>query len=92
MSTETIIAIIIAGLAVLGGLVGLIVALVRGDMKKDVIAWMEEAEASGKDGPEKLKYVIEKFKEKYKIAQFLLNLEKFVKLIIDVTKKINYKE
>lgn len=91
MNTEAIVAIVILGVSLVGALVGLITALVRGEMKKDIEGWMIEAEQSGKSGTEKLAYVVEQFKNKYKIVQFILNVKKFIEQIIDLTKQINCK-
>lgn len=91
MNTEAIITIVVLGISLLGTLIGLITALVRGDMKKFIEEKMIEAEQSGKTGPEKLAYVIEEFKNKYKIVQFILNAKKFIESVIDITKQINVK-
>ena len=78
MNVETIVFIVILGTILLGNIVCLVAALIRGDMKKNIQTWMIEAEQSGKTGTEKLAYVIEEFKKKYKIAQFILNAKKFI--------------
>ena len=89
MSIETIITLVVLGVTALGGIIGLIVALVRGDMKKFIVEKMEEAEASGKTGKEKLMFVLEAVKEKYKIMQIVMDVKKFVEYIISITKQIN---
>ena len=91
MQIETIITLVILGVTVLSGLVTLIVALVRGDMKKFIVEKMEEAEKSGKTGEEKLKFVLAAVKEKYKVAELVMNVKKFVEYIISITKQINVK-
>lgn len=89
MSIETIITLVVLGVTALGGIIGLIVALVRGDMKKFIVQKMEEAEASGKTGKEKLMFVLEAVKEKYKIMKIVMDVKKFVEYIISITKQIN---
>ena len=91
MSTETIITLIALGVAIIGGLAGIIISIVRGDMKKFIVEKMEEAEKSGKSGKEKLAYVLEAVKEKYKVLELILNVQKFVETIIDISKQINSK-
>ena len=92
MSIQEIITLVVLGVVVLGGLITIIVAIVRGDMKKFIVAKMEEAEAQQLDGAEKLKYVLEAVKEKYKILELVLNVKKIVEYIISITKQINYKK
>ena len=95
MSANEIIMLVILGISVLASLIGIIVATVRGDMKKFIVAKMEEAELIYKDDPDKAKkklnYVIEAVKEKYKLVELILNIRKFVEYIIDISKHINTK-
>ena len=91
MNIETIILTVILGVVVLGGIVTIIVAIIRGDMKKFIEEKMIEAEQLELSGEKKLAYVLEAVKEKYKIAELLLNTEKFIKHIIDLSKQINAK-
>ncbi len=91
MNIEAIITIIILAVSLLGTVITLITALVRGEMKKFIEEKMIEAEKSGKSGSEKLAFVVEAFKEKYKIMQFILNVKQFVEKIIELTKEINAK-
>lgn len=97
MSQNEIIILISLGVPVLTALVTLIVALCRGEIKKYVILCMDEAEVIYKDlkKPEKsikkLEYVINKVKDKYKLAEFFLNIKKFVEYIIQISKDINAK-
>ena len=91
MNIETIILTVILGVVVLGGIVTIIVAIIRGDMKKFIEEKMIEAEQLELSGEKKLAYVLEAVKEKYKIAELLLNAEKFIKHIIDLSKQINAK-
>lgn len=92
MQIETIVSLIILGAVVLAGIVAIVIAIVRGDMKKFIIEKMEEAEKLELDGIKKLEYVLEAVKEKYKIMELILNVRKFVEKIIDITKQINYKK
>jgi len=91
MNVETIITLVFLGIAVFSGIIGLVVALVRGDMKKFIEEKMCEAEKLELTGKEKLTYVIEAVKEKYKLAELFLNIKKFIEHIIDLSKKINAK-
>lgn len=91
MNIETIILTVILGVVVLGGIVTIIVAIIRGDMKKFIEEKMIEAEQLELSGEKKLAYVLEAVKEKYKIAELLLNTKKFIKHIIDLSKQINAK-
>lgn len=87
MSLEAITTIIVLAIPCLGG----IFAIVRGEMKKYIVQMMEEAEKSGLSGKEKLNYVIEKVKKKYKVLELILNVKKFVEYIISISKNINAK-
>lgn len=91
MDIQAIISIVVLGIGLLGTIIGLITALVRGEMKKFIQEKMIEAEKSGKSGEEKLAFVVEAFKEKYKIMQFILNVKQFVEKIIELSKQINAK-
>lgn len=92
MQIETIISLVVLGVVILASLITIIVAIVRGDMKKFVVEKMEEAEKLELSGEQKLKYVLEAVKEKYKLMELFLNVKKFVEQIIDITKQINYKK
>lgn len=91
MDYKAIITIIIMGVVLLGTIFTLLGALIRGEMKKFIEEKMIEAEKSGKTGAEKLAFVIAAFKEKYKIAQFILDAKKFIEQVIALTKQINSK-
>lgn len=91
MSTELIITLIALGCIIVGGILTIVVALIRGELKKFVVEKMEEAEASGKSGAEKLAYVLEEVKKKYKLADLFLNIKKFIEIIISISKNINAK-
>ena len=92
MQIETIISLVVLGVVILASLITIIVAIVRGEMKKFIIAKMEEAENLKLDGLKKLQYVLEAVKEKYKLMELFLNVKKFVESIIEISKKINYKK
>lgn len=91
MSIETIITLCTLGIVALSGIIGLIVALVRGDMKKFIVEQMEIAEKSGMKGNEKLAFVLNAVKEKYKIMEVFLNAKKFIEYVISISKQINIK-
>ena len=97
MELEVLIPVILLGVSVLVGIVALIVALVKGDIKKFIEEKMVEAEKLYKDlqqpekSKQKLSYVLEAVNEKYKIMALLLNCKKFIEHIVDLSKKINAK-
>lgn len=91
MQIETLITIISLGVVALGGIIGIVVAIIRGDIKNFIVSTMEEAEKMGISGADKLKYVIQKVKDKYKIMEVVLNVRKFIEYIISISKEINHK-
>lgn len=91
MDTSLIITISVMGVAIIGIAIMLIVALVKGNLKEFVMAKMEEAEATGKEGKEKLIYVLDAVKEKYKLAVIISTAKKIVEVLIDFSKKVNTK-
>ncbi len=91
MQIEAIVSLVILGVVALGGVATIIVAIVRGDMKKFIVEKMEEAEKLHLDGKKKLEYVLQAVKEKYKILEVILNVKKFIEEIISITKQINAK-
>lgn len=91
MQVETIITLVTLGVACLSGIAGIVVALVRGDMKKFIVEQMEIAEKSGMTGTKKLQYVLEAVKTKYKVLEVVLDVKKFVEYIISISKNINHK-
>lgn len=91
MNIETIILTVILGVMAIAGLLGIIIAIVRGDMKKFAEEKMVEAENLELTGEKKLAYVLQAIKEKYKVLEVLLNCKKFIEHIIGLTKKINVK-
>lgn len=91
MQIETIVSLVTLGVVTLGGIVTIIVALVRGDMKKFIEEKMIEAEKLEMTGREKLAYVLEAVKEKYKLMEVVMNVRKFIEHIIEISKNINSK-
>jgi pseudouridine-5'-phosphate glycosidase len=91
MQIETIITLIVLGVVILGSIASIIVALVRGEVKKFIEQKMIEAEAKVLSGKEKYAYVLRAVKEKYKLVDLFLNIKKFVEHVIDLSKKINAK-
>lgn len=87
----TVTALILLGATALAGIVTIVIALVRGDMKKFIIEQMEIAEQSGMSGKEKLQFVIDAVKSKYKILDIILNVKEFIEKIISISKNINAK-
>lgn len=93
MDIQSLITIIILGVTLLGTLVWLGISLFNGSMKKFIVAKMAEAEThTDWTGDQKKEYVMEAFKSKYKIAEFLLNCKSFIELVIKYSKEINYKK
>lgn len=85
--------IIVLGVLLLASLIGLLVALFNGSMKKFVVEKMAEADThTDWTAEQKRNFVIEAFKEKYKIVEFILNCKKFIELVIKYSKEINYKK
>ena len=92
MSQTEIISLIVLGVVCLFGVISIIVAIIRGDMKKFIKEKMAEAEKLSMNGQQKLEYVINAVKEKYKIPELVLNIKKFIENIIEISKQINYKK
>lgn len=97
MEVQTIVSLAILGVVVLGGVFAIIVAILRGEMKKFIIEKMEEAEELYKalEKPEKsikkLMFVLNAVKDKYKILEVFMNAKKFVEKVIEISKQINTK-
>lgn len=91
MQIETIISLVVLGVVVLSGIITIIVAVIRGDMKLFIEKKMIEAEKLEMNGEQKLKYVLQAVKEKYKVLELILNAKKFIEQIISITKQINVK-
>lgn len=91
MNIETIVTLVTLGVVALGGIIGIVIAIVKGELKKFVVEQMEIAEKSGMEGAKKLQYVLNAVKEKYKLADLILNVRKFIEYIISISKNINNK-
>ena len=89
MSQEALISLIVLAVVVVIGIVTIIVAAVRGEIKKFAQEKMVEAEELYKDLPKpekskkKLEYVINAVKEKYRISDLIINITKFIKETIE---------
>ena len=98
MDIKAIISFIILGVLVIGGIVGIIVAIARGDVKKFIQEKMAEAEELYKDMPKpqkskaKLEYVIEAVNEKYKISKLFINVKKFIEQAVEFFNSMNGKK
>lgn len=91
MSVELIITLIALGVAIIGGVATLVIALIRGEIKKFVEEKMIEAEKLEMSGEQKLQYVLKEVQSKYKIMELFLNVRKFIEHIIALSKQINAK-
>ena len=92
MSPNEIIQLIVLIVTTLALIATIVVAIVKGDMKKFIEEKMVEAENLGLSGEEKLKHVINSVKDKYKIATIILNVKKVIEHIVELSKQINYKK
>ena len=91
MDYKLLITTIVLGVILLATVVFLCIELFNGNMKKFVMEKIAEAEKMFPkdvvDYQEKRRnYVIETFKEKYKIMSFCLNVQKFIELICKLFK------
>lgn len=92
-NVELLVTIIILGVMLLCSLITLIIALCNGSMKKFIVEKMSEADAhSDWSSDQKREFVVNAFKEKYKIMKFVLDCKKFIELVIKYSKEINYKK
>ena len=92
MSPNEIIQLIVLIVTTLALIATIVVAIVKGEMKKFIEEKMVEAENLGLSGKEKLEHVINSVKEKYKIMTIILNVKNVVEHIIELSKQINYKK
>lgn len=91
MDYKLLISTIVLGVILIGALVFLCIELFNGNMKKFVIEKIAEAEKlfpKEEEGYQEKRrnYVINAFKEKYKIMAFCLNVQKFIELICTLFK------
>lgn len=92
MTVTEIIELISLIVTTLGLIVSIVTAIVKGNLKNFILEKMQEAEAKQElTGEQKLMFVIEEVKNKYKIITIIMNIKKFIEKVISVTKKINYK-
>lgn len=92
MSPYEIIQLVVLIVVTLALIATVVVAIVRGDMKKFIEEKMAEVEKLELSGKVKLEYVLNAVKEKYKIMTIILNVKKFIEHIIEISKRINYKK
>jgi hypothetical protein len=92
MSPYEIIQLVVLIVVTLALIATVVVAIVRGDMKKFVEEKMVEAEKLELSGKVKLEYVLNAVKEKYKIMTVILDVKKVIEHIIELSKQINYKK
>lgn len=98
MSQEALISLIMLAVVIVVSIVGIIVALIRGEVKKFAKEKMIEAESIYADlskpekSQKKLEYVIKAVKEKYKISELILNISKFISQTIDFINEMKGKK
>lgn len=92
MDTREIIELVSLCITTLGLIISLVTAIVKGHLKDFIVEKMEEVEKTDKNAAEKLSYVINAVKDKYKIVAIIINIEAFVEKIIDISKQINYRK
>lgn len=97
MTIREIILFVLLGLIIIAGIVGIVIAIARGDMQKFIKERMAEAEKLYKDLPKpekskaKLKYVLDAVNEKYKIFKLLMNIKKFIEKAVEFHNSMNGK-
>lgn len=92
MSPEMIITVSVFGVVLLAFIGVLIYSFIKGGLKSFVEEKMKEAEATKKSGSDKLKYVLDAVKEKYKFNLFVKAANTIVEAIIAISKVINAKK
>lgn len=97
MDVALLIETITLGSVVACGIIAIVYALIRGEIKKFVIEKMEEAEHIYRDFPKpdksikKLEFVIKAVNEKYGLVKLFLNIKKFVEKIIEIANSLQNK-
>ena len=97
MSKEALALIISLSVFIVVDVVAIVVALVRGKIKKFVQAKMAEAEEKFKDLPKpeksvkKFEYVVNAVKEEYKLADIFVNVKKLIEELIKFFNNMNGK-
>ena len=93
MSIQEIVQLVIIIVLAIGLIAVIISDLVKGKLQEYIKVCMAEAEKHEDWGPqEKLNYVLEKVKEKYKVLALIGYIKKIVESVIDISKQINYKK
>lgn len=88
---KEIILLAVAIISLLGAIFSIISSIVKGELRKFVEEKMKIAEESGLKGEQKLNFVLEAVKEKFKLVSLISSARKIVEEIIDLSKKINAK-
>ena len=97
MSLELLIETIVLGSVVLCGIVAIVWAIVRGEIKQYVLDCMAQADFIYKDLPKpeksikKLEYVIKSVNEKYGFVKLFLNVKKFIEKVIEIANSLQHK-
>lgn len=91
MSTEMIITLVVFGVFILAFIGVLIYCWFKKDLRQFVEQKMVEAEQTGMSGSEKLKYVLDAVKEKYKFNLVVKAANVVVEAVIAISKQINKK-
>ena len=97
MDIKDILLLVILGLVIIAGIITIIVAIARGEVKTFIKEKMAEAEKLYKDVPKpekskaKLKYVLDAVNEKYKIFKLLMNIKKFIEKAVEFHNSMNGK-
>lgn len=86
-----IIGLISLAVGLIGTIIGWVISIRKGQLKTFVEEMMMEAEAKQMTGEQKLNYVLEKVKEKYKVLAFIESARQFVEELIKFSKKVNHK-
>ena len=94
---KTVALLVLSAVVIIAGIVGIVVAIVRGDLQKFIKEKMAEAEQLYKDMPKpekskaKLKYVLDAVNEKYKVAKLVMNIRKFIEDAVEFYNSMNGK-
>ena len=94
MSLEEIkelVLLITAIISLIVSIVTIISSAVKNNLSAFVREKMQEAEASGLTGSQKLEFVLEAVKEKYKFKQLVNLAKELVEKLIEFSKKVNAK-
>ena len=86
-----IIGLITLAVGLVGTILGWVISIRQGQLKVFVEEKMMEAESKELSGEQKLAYVLEKVKEKYKVLAFIEKAKEFIDELIKFSKKVNSK-